>query len=261
MSLKGRTALVTGSTSGIGKAIAESLAAAGADIVLNGLGEAAAIEAQRRALAGTAGVKVHYNGADLANGPAIDAMIRETEALFGRLDILVNNAGIQHVSPVEDFPPEQWDRVIAINLTSNFRAIRAALPGMKARGWGRIVNIASAHGLTASVNKSAYIAAKHGVVGLTKAVALEAATHGVTCNAICPGWVLTPLVEKQIHDRAREAGISYEAMKVKLVADRTPTQQYVTPAQIGGLAAFLCTPAADQMTGTALSVDGGWTAQ
>jgi len=261
MSLKGRTALVTGSTSGIGKAIAESLAAAGADIVLNGLGEAGAIEAQRQALARSAGVKVHYNGADLASGPAIDAMVKQAEALFGRLDILVNNAGIQHVAPVDEFPPEQWDRVIAINLTSNFRAIRAALPGMKARGWGRIVNIASAHGLSASVNKTAYVAATHGVVGLTKAVALEVATRGITCNAICPGWVLTPLVEKQIRDRAEEAGIGYEQMKVKLVADRTPTQEYVTPAQIGGLAAFLCSPAADQMTGAALSIDGGWMAQ
>lgn len=261
MSLKGRTALVTGSTSGIGQGIAEALAAAGADVVLNGFGRREEIERLREEMAQAHGVRVHYNAADLTDGAQIDRMIAEAQALFGGLDILVNNAGIQHVSPIESFPLDVWDRVIAINLTSSFRAIRQALPGMRERGWGRIVNVASAHGLSASPQKAAYVAAKHGVVGLTKVVALETATDPITCNAICPGWVLTPLVEQQIRDRAREAGLSYEEMKVKLVADRTPSREYATPEQIGGLTVFLCGPAAEQITGAALSIDGGWMAQ
>jgi len=259
--LKGKAALVTGSTSGIGQAIAEALAEAGATVMLNGFGEPAAIEAQRSALAERSDATVLFNGADLSQGDAVEALVRDTQQRLGGLDILVNNAGIQHVSPVEDFPPDQWDRVIAINLTSNFRAIRAAVPEMRRRGWGRIINVASAPGLSASINKSAYIAAKHGVVGLTKGVALEVATSGITCNAICPGWVLTPLVEKQIRDRAQEQGVSYDDMRTRLVADRTPTKQYVTPKQIGGLAVFLCSSSADQITGTPLSIDGGWMAQ
>jgi len=259
--LKGKAALVTGSTSGIGQAIAEALAEAGAKVMLNGFGEPAAIEAQRSALAERSGATVLFDGADLSRGDAVEALVKDTQQRLGGLDILVNNAGIQHVSPVEDFPPDQWDRVIAINLTSNFRAIRAAVPEMRRRGWGRIINVASAHGLSASINKSAYIAAKHGVVGLTKGVALEVATAGITCNAICPGWVLTPLVEKQIRDRAQEQGVSYDDMRTRLVADRTPTKEYVTPKQIGGLALFLCSSSADQITGAPLSIDGGWMAQ
>jgi 3-hydroxybutyrate dehydrogenase len=258
--LRGRAALVTGSTSGIGEAIAEALAAAGADVMLNGLGEAKAIERQQAGLATAHGVRVLYNGADLSRGAEVEALVRDTQERLGGLDILVNNAGIQHVSPVEDFPPEQWDRILAINLSSNFHAIRAAVPQMRQRKWGRIINIASAHGLVASINKTAYIAAKHGVVGLTKAVALETAAAGITCNAICPGWVLTPLVERQIHDRAREQKLSYEEMRARWT-ERTPSQGFVEPAQIGGLAVFLCSPAADQITGAPLSIDGGWVAQ
>jgi 3-hydroxybutyrate dehydrogenase len=229
--------------------------------MLNGFGEAKAIERQAAELAKAHGVRVHYNGADLARGEDVAALVKDTQQRLGGLDILVNNAGIQHVSPIEDFPPEQWDRVLAINLSSNFHAIRAALPQMRQRKWGRIINIASAHGLSASVNKSAYVAAKHGVVGLTKGVALEVATAGITCNAICPGWVLTPLVEKQIHDRAREAGKSYEETRASWVEGRAATGQFVTPEQIGGLAVFLCSPAADPITGAPLSIDGGWMAQ
>jgi 3-hydroxybutyrate dehydrogenase len=258
--LKGRTALVTGSTSGIGQAIAEALAVAGADVMLNGFGEAKAIERQCAQLAEAHGVRVLYNGADLARGDEVEALVGDAQQRLGGPDILVNNAGIQYVAPVEDFPPEQWDRVLAINLTSNFRAIRAAVPEMRRRKWGRIVNIASAHGLIASINKTAYIAAKHGVVGLTKAVAVETAAAGITCNAICPGWVLTPLVEKQIHDRAREQSLSYEEMRARWT-ERVPSQAFVEPKQIAGLTVFLCSPAADQMTGTPLSIDGGWVAQ
>lgn len=259
--LKGKTALVTGSTSGIGEGIAKALAAEGANIVLNGFGEAAAIEALRQEIAEKNGVTVTYDGADMTKPAEIARMVKDAEGQFGSVDILVNNAGIQHVSPIEEFPEERWDAVIAINLSSAFHTTKAALPAMRGKGWGRVINVASAHGLAASANKSAYVAAKHGVIGLTKVTALETAGSGITCNAICPGWVLTPLVEKQIRDRAAEAGRSYEEMKVDLVAEKTPTKDFATPAQIGGLAVFLCSPSADQITGAPLSIDGGWIAQ
>lgn len=259
--LKGKTALVTGSTSGIGQGIAEALAAQGANVVLNGFGEAEAIEALRAGLAGQHGVTVTYDGADMSKPAEIARMVQDAEAEFGAVDILVNNAGIQHVAPIEEFPEERWDAVIAINLSSAFHSTKAALPAMRKKGWGRVINIASAHGLAASVNKAAYVAAKHGIIGLSKVTALETAGSGITCNAICPGWVLTPLVEKQIRDRAAEAGRSYEEMKLELVSEKTPTKDFSTPAQIGGLAVFLCSAAADQVTGAPLSIDGGWMAQ
>ncbi len=259
--LRGKTALVTGSTSGIGQGIAEALADEGANIVLNGFGDEAAIESLRAALAGRAGATVTYDGADLSQPAEISRMIADAEARFGAVDILVNNAGIQHVAPIESFPEERWDAVIAINLSSNFHAIKAALPGMRRKGWGRIVNIASAHGLAASPEKAAYVAAKHGVVGLTKVVAIEIGGSGITCNAICPGWVLTPLVEQQIRARAEASGRSYEEEKLALVAEKTPSKDFATPAQIGGLVVFLCSPAADQITGAPLPIDGGWIAQ
>ena len=259
--LTGKTAVITGSTSGIGRGIAEQLAAQGCDIVLNGFGEAAEIEALRGGLAETAGVAVTYSDADMNRPEQIATMIAGAEARFGALDILVNNAGIQHVAAIEDFPPEAWDRVIAINLSASFHSIRAALPGMKARGWGRIVNIASVHGLVASVRKAAYVAAKHGLVGLTKVVALETAGSGVTCNAICPGWVRTPLVEQQIAANAAEAGQSLEAAQRDMLAEKQPSGAFATPEQIGQLTGFLCSDTATQMTGAALNIDGGWAAQ
>jgi len=259
--LKGKTALVTGSTSGIGQGIAEALAAAGANVVLNGFGEAAAIEALRREIAEKNGVTVTYDGADMTKPAEIARMVKDAEAQFGAVDILVNNAGIQYVSPIEEFPDERWDAVIAINLSSSFHTTKAALPAMRGKGWGRIINIASAHGLAASANKSAYVAAKHGVVGLTKVTALETGGSGITCNAICPGWVLTPLVKKQIEDRAAASGRSYEEEKLELVSEKTPTKDFSTPEQIGGLAVFLCSASADQITGAPLSIDGGWMAQ
>jgi 3-hydroxybutyrate dehydrogenase len=259
--LTGRTALVTGSTSGIGRAIAEHLAGQGCNIVLNGFGAAAEIEALRLRLAETAGVAVSYSDADVSRPEEIAAMIAGAETQFGALDILVNNAGIQHVAAIEDFPPEAWDRILAINLSASFHSIRAALPGMKARGWGRIVNIASVHGLVASIHKAAYVAAKHGLVGLTKVVALEAAAAGVTCNAICPGWVRTALVEQQIAARAAETGQSLEDAQHDLLAEKQPSGQFATTAQIGQLAGFLCSDSAAQITGAALNVDGGWLAQ
>jgi len=259
--LKGKTAIVTGSTSGIGLGIADALAAEGCAIVLNGFGDAAAIEKQRRALAKRAGVEVAYSAADMSKPAEIAAMVAEAQARFGGVDILVNNAGIQHVSPIETFPTDAWENILAINLTSVFHGIRAALPGMRAKGWGRIINTASVHGLVASPFKSAYVAAKHGVVGLTKVVALETAGTGITCNAICPAWVLTPLVRKQIEARAAERGMSFEAAKVDLVAEKQPSKDFVTPEQLGALACFLCGDAAAQITGAALNVDGGWLAQ
>ncbi|MBC7951696.1 MAG: 3-hydroxybutyrate dehydrogenase [Rhodospirillaceae bacterium] len=259
--LKGKTAIVTGSTSGIGLGIAQALAAQGAHIMLNGFGDAAEIEALRAGLAVQYGVTVLYDGADLSQADACVALVRDAEARLGAVDILVNNAGIQHVSPVEDFPPERWDAVIAINLSSAFHTIRAALPGMKARGWGRIVNIASAHGLVASPNKSAYVAAKHGLLGLTKVVALENAETPVTCNAICPGWVLTPLVQRQIDARAAAEGVTVEFAARELLTEKQPSKRFTTPEQIGELTVFLCSGAASNMTGTSLPVDGGWTAQ
>ena len=255
--LQGKTAIVTGSTSGIGLGIACSLAEQGANLMLNGFGDnAPALAAVRRF-----GGKVSFHGADMSKPAEIEDMVRATEREFGAVDILVNNAGIQHVALVEDFPVEKWDAVIAINLSSAFHSTRAAIPGMKARNWGRIVNIASAHGLVASAQKSAYVAAKHGIVGLTKAVALEAATTGVTVNAVCPGWVLTPLVQKQIDERARNDGMSVEDARIKLLGEKQPSLQFTTPEELGALVVWLCSAAANNVRGVAWAVDGGWTAQ
>jgi 3-hydroxybutyrate dehydrogenase len=259
--LKGKVAVVTGSTSGIGLGIARALAKEGADVVLNGFGDAQAVEELRETLASQHKVKCLHDAADMTDPAAIARMIADAERCLGRVDILVNNAGIQHVAPVEEFPLDQWDKVLAINLSSSFHAIRAALPGMKTRGWGRIVNVASAHGLVASTGKAAYVAAKHGLIGLTKVVALETAQTGVTCNAICPGWVLTPLVQKQIEALAAREKISVDDAKKRLLAEKQPSQEFATPEQIGGIAVFLCSDAAAQMRGASLSVDGGWTAQ
>jgi 3-hydroxybutyrate dehydrogenase len=259
--LKGKSALVTGSTSGIGLGIARALAADGANVMLNGFGDPAAIEKLRRGLAEEFKVKVGFSGADISKPAEIHEMVRAATAELGGIDVLVNNAGIQHTAPVESFPPERWDAVIAINLSSNFHAIQAVMPEMKRRNWGRIINIASAHGLVASPQKAAYVTAKHGVVGLTKVVALETAATGITCNAICPGWVLTPLVQKQIDDRAAREGIPAAKAKLDLVSEKQPSHEFVTPEQIGALAVFLCSDAAAQIRGAALSIDGGWTAQ
>ena len=259
--LKGRSALVTGSTSGIGQGIAELFAREGADVMLNGLGDAGEIERLRARLAKDHGVKVLYHGADMTKPAEIAAMVKEAGKAFGRVDILVNNAGIQHVAPVDEFPPEKWDAIIAINLTSAFHTTRHALPHMKKKRWGRIVNIASAHGLVASPNKSAYIAAKHGIVGLTKATALEVAEHGIRVNSICPGFVHTPLVEKQIVDRAAENNMTRDQAIRDIILAPQPTKEFVTVEQIAGTALFLCSPAADQVTGAQFSVDGGWTAR
>ena len=258
--LHGRSAVVTGSTSGIGLGIAARFAAAGANVMLNGFGEPGEIERIRRDLAAQ-GARIGYHGADMAKPAEIGALVAAAAREFGAVDILVNNAGIQHVAPVQDFPPEQWERVIAINLSAAFYATRAALPGMLARNWGRIVNIASVHGLVASVQKSAYIAAKHGLVGFTKAVALETAETGVTCNAVCPGWVLTPLVDRQIRARAETEGKTYEQARLALVSEKQPSKEFVTPAQIAELALFLCGDGAAQIRGQAIAADGGWTAQ
>jgi 3-hydroxybutyrate dehydrogenase len=258
--LKGKTAIVTGSTSGIGLGIARALVAEGADIMLNGFGAAADIDALRGEFA-KRGVKVGYSAADMSKPAEIAALVEAATRELGRVDILVNNAGIQHVAPVEAFPVEKWDAILAVNLSAAFHAIRAALPQMKSRGWGRIINIASAHGLVASVNKSAYVAAKHGILGLTKVVALETATTGITCNAICPGWVLTQLVQKQIDDLAAREKLSGEQARARLLGEKQPSMQFATPEQIGALAVFLCSEGAAQMRGAALPVDGGWVAQ
>ncbi|MEX0922743.1 MAG: 3-hydroxybutyrate dehydrogenase [Rhodovibrionaceae bacterium] len=258
--LQGKTALVTGSTSGIGLAIATVLAEQGANLVLNGFGDAGEIESLRKGIENK-GVEAAYDGADMRDPAAIETMMHAAAQRFGAVDILVNNAGIQHVAPLEDFPTERWDAVIAINLSAVFHTTRHAIAGMKRRGWGRIVNIASVQGLIGSVHKAAYVAAKHGVNGLTKVTALEAAGTGVTCNSICPGWVLTPLVQKQVDAKAEALGLSDEEAKVALVAERMPSKEFVTPEQIGGLAVFLCSPAADNMTGTHLPIDGAWVAQ
>jgi 3-hydroxybutyrate dehydrogenase len=255
--LQGKTALVTGSTSGIGLGLAQALAAQGANIVMNGFGEVDAALAQVRAL----GVQVSYHGADMSKPADIEDMVRHAQATFGGVDVLVNNAGIQHVARIENFPPERWDAVIAINLSSAFHASRMVLPGMLARNWGRILNIASVHGLVASADKSAYVAAKHGLVGLTKVTALENATTGVTCNAICPGWVLTPLVQKQVDAKAAALGISNEQAKRQLLAEKEPSLQFTTPEELGALAVFLCSKAADNVRGVAWNMDGGWAAQ
>jgi len=258
--LSGKSALVTGSTSGIGAAIARALASAGANVTLNGFGDPAEIERQRAALAREFKVDVAYSPADMTQPGEIAETIRGAEKRFGSLDVLVNNAGIQHVAPLEDFPLEKWDAIIAINLSSAFHTARAALPGMKRRRWGRIINIASAHGLVASVQKAGYVAAKHGLVGLTKVVALETANNGITCNAICPGWVLTPLVEQQIAARAATSGETIEAEKLALLSEKQPMHAFTTPEGIAALAVFLCGEAAATITGANLSIDGGWTA-
>ena len=257
MILKGKTALITGSTSGIGLGIALGLARQGAHIVLNGFGD---IEGAKALFAGL-GVQVAYQGADMSKPAEIEAMMSYAIEGFGAVDVLVNNAGIQHVANVEDFSVERWDAIIAINLSAAFHTSRLALPGMKARNWGRIINVASAHGLVASAAKSAYVAAKHGLVGFTKAAALESATTGVTVNAICPGWVLTPLVQKQIDARAAREGISVDQARVALLGEKQPSLQFTTPEQLADLAVFLCSPAADNVRGVAWAVDGGWTAQ
>jgi 3-hydroxybutyrate dehydrogenase len=259
--LVGKCAVVTGSTSGIGLGIARAFAKAGINIMINGFGEFEEIEAIRQNLESEFGVKARYSNADMTQAVEITAMIEHAREQLGGVDILVNNAGIQHVEPVETFPVAKWDAIIAINLSSSFHTIRAALPEMKARKWGRIINMASAHGLVASPFKSAYVAAKHGLLGLTKAVALEAAEHGVTANAICPGYVLTPLVEKQIPETAAVRGISQEEVIRNVLLCAQPTRHFVTTEQIGTIAAFLCTSAAASITGAAIPVDGGWTAQ
>ena len=255
--LKGKTALVTGSTSGIGLGIAQALARQGANIVLNGFGDVDGPKAQVEAH----GVKVGYHGADMSKPADIEAMMTYAAAEFGRVDILVNNAGIQHVARIENFPVERWDAVIAINLSSAFHATRLALPAMREANWGRIINVASVHGLVASAEKSAYVAAKHGIVGLTKVTALENATTGVTCNAICPGWVLTPLVQKQVDAKAAALGISNEEAKKVLLGEKEPSMQFTTPEELGELAVFFCSPAGNNVRGVAWNMDGGWTAQ
>lgn len=259
--LKGKTALVTGSTSGIGQGIARALAAQGANIVLNGFGEPQQIESDRASLADEFGVQVLYNGADMTQPAQIEAMFSEAKEVFGGVDILVNNAGIQHVAPVDEFPVEKWNAIIAINLSSAFLCIQQALPKMKEKGWGRIINLASAHALVASPFKSAYVAAKHGVAGLTKTVALEIAEQGITCNAICPGYVWTPLVENQIADTAKARGITEDEVINDVLLTAQPTKKFVTVEQLGEVCCFLCTDAGSSMTGSIMPVDGGWTAK
>jgi 3-hydroxybutyrate dehydrogenase len=259
--LKGKSAVVTGSTSGIGLAIAKALAQAGANVTLNGFGDKAAIEAERAGIEKAFGVKASYSPADMTKPAEIADMIRTAEKTYGTVDILVNNAGIQHVAPIEEFPIEKWDQIIAINLSAAFHAIRAAIPGMKARKWGRIVSTASAHSLVASPFKSAYVTAKHGLTGLTKTVALEVATLGITANCISPGYVWTPLVEKQIPDTMKARGMTEEQVKQDVLLAAQPTKQFVTPEQVAALALYLCSDAAAQITGANLSIDGGWTAQ
>ena len=255
--LKGKTAVVTGSTSGIGLGIAKALAEQGANIVMNGFGEKDAAIAEVKAF----GVEVEYHGADMSKPAEIEDMMRTAEKRFGGVDILVNNAGIQHVANVEDFPVDRWDAIIAINLSSAFHTSRMALPGMKQRNWGRIINLASVHGLVGSAQKSAYVAAKHGIVGLTKVTALETAQTGVTCNAICPGWVLTPLVQKQVDARAEKDQVSNDEAKKRLLSEKQPSGEFVTPEQLAALAVFFCSPAATQVRGVAWNMDGGWVAQ
>ncbi|MCX7892866.1 MAG: 3-hydroxybutyrate dehydrogenase [Burkholderiales bacterium] len=259
--LEGRTAVVTGSTSGIGLGIARALAAQGANVMLNGFGEPAAIEKLRAGLAAEHGVGVAYSSADMTKPAEIRAMVAQAVAELGGADILVNNAGIQHVAPIERFPDERWDAVLAVNLSAAFHATKAALPHMRARNWGRIVNIASAHGLVASVEKAAYVAAKHGIVGLTKVTALETARTGITANAIAPGWVLTDLVQKQIDALAAREKLDRPQAKDRLVGEKHPSREFVTVEQVAGVAVFLCSEAANEIRGATLSVDGGWTAQ
>ncbi len=259
--IKGKSAIVTGSTSGIGLGIATSLAAEGCNLLLNGFGDPKAIEALRAELAEKYRIKVVYSPADMSKPADIRAMIALAESELGACDILVNNAGIQFVAPIEDFPDDKWDAIIAINLSASFHAIKAAVPGMAKRRWGRIVNIASAHGLVASGGKVAYVSAKHGLLGMTKVVAIDHANDGITCNAICPGWVLTPLVQKQIEDHAKEQGIPVDKAKENLLKEKQPMLQFSTPEHLGALTVYLCSDAAETITGTTVSMDGGWTAQ
>jgi len=259
MSLKGKTAIITGSTSGIGLGIAQGFAAEGINLVINGFGDAAEIEKECAGLEAMS-VKAVYNGADMTKPDEITAMVEDAVREFGSIDIIVNNAGIQNVAPVEDFPPEKWDAIIAINMSSSFHTVRAAIPHMKKKGWGRIINIASAHGLVASPFKSAYVTAKHGMLGFTKTVALEVAQNNITCNAICPGYVLTPLVEKQIPDTAKARGLTEEQVKHDVLLAAQWTKKFVTVEQLAGTALFLCSDYAENITGTHIAVDGGWTA-
>lgn len=261
MSLKGKTALVTGSTSGIGLGIGRSLAQAGADVMLNGFGDAAQIETVRKSLETEFGVRVGYSPADMSKPGEVAAMVADTARTLGGPDILVNNAGIQHVADIADFPDDRWHAIIAINLSAAFFAMKAAIPAMKAKGWGRIINVASAHGLVASGQKVAYVAAKHGVVGATKVAAIELANDGITVNAICPGWVKTPLVERQLEARAAADGISAEEAGRLFLAEKQPMLRFSTPEGVGGLAVFLCSEAASTITGVPVSIDGGWVAQ
>jgi 3-hydroxybutyrate dehydrogenase len=258
--LKGKTAVVTGSTSGIGLGIAEGFAKEGVNLVLNGFGDAKEIETIRAGLASKFGIKVTYDGADMSKPEQIEAMMKKAAADFGGVDILVNNAGIQHVCPVEDFPTAKWDAIIAINMSSAFHTTKMAVPYMKSKGWGRIINVASAHAMVASPFKSAYVASKHGIMGFTKTVALEVAEKGITCNAICPGYVLTPLVEKQIPDTAKARGMTEEQVKKDVLLAAQPTKQFVTTEQVAGTAIFLCSDSAASITGTNIMVEGGWTA-
>ncbi|WP_284338021.1 3-hydroxybutyrate dehydrogenase [Comamonas sp. NoAH] len=259
--LKGKTALVTGSTSGIGLGIAQALAAQGANVLLNGFGDAEAAKAQVAQSGQSQGIVVDYHGADMSNPSEIEAMMAFGTERFGRLDIVVNNAGIQHVAAIESFPTEKWDAILAINLSSAFHTTRLALPAMQKANWGRIINVASVHGLVGSAQKSAYVAAKHGIVGLTKVTALENATSGVTCNAICPGWVLTPLVQKQVDAKAAEQNLTIEAATQQLLGEKEPSMQFTTPEELGALAVFFCSPAANNVRGVAWNMDGGWAAQ
>jgi 3-hydroxybutyrate dehydrogenase len=261
MSLKGKVALVTGSTSGIGLGIAHALAAEGADILLNGFGDPGQIASLREEIAASFRVRVGYSGADISRPAEVAAMVGQAAEELGGPDILVNNAGVQFVANVADFPDEQWDRVIAINLSGAFHAMKAVIPGMQARGWGRIINVASAHGLVASAQKAAYVAAKHGLLGLTKVAALELANAGITVNAICPGWVLTPLVQKQLDDRAAREGRPLEEITRALLTEKQPMAKFTTPESIGALAVFLSSDAAATITGSPISIDGGWVAQ
>lgn len=259
--LKGRTAIITGSTSGIGAGIARTLAANGCAIMLNGFGEEEAIESERFQLARAFNVQVLYNGADISQASQCAELVEDAAARLGRVDILVNNAGIQHVAPIESFPVERWDLVLAVNLTAAFHTIRKSLQLMRSSGWGRVINIASSHGLVGSVGKAAYVAAKHGLVGLTKVVALETAGSGITCNAICPGWVLTPLVQSQIETKAKAEGIDVEEASKRLLREKQPSGLFTTVEQVSSLALYLCTESASNLTGTAIPIDGGWLAQ
>jgi 3-hydroxybutyrate dehydrogenase len=260
-SLANKTALVTGSTSGIGLGIARCLAAEGANIIFNGFGDANEIASMQASVEQEFQIQTAYHNADMSQPEQISAMMESAKKQFGSIDILVNNAGIQYVAAIEDFPVEKWDAIIAINLTSAFHTTRLALPMMREKNWGRIINLASVHGLVASAQKSAYVAAKHGLVGFTKSTALETANSGITCNAICPGWVLTPLVQKQVDARAEKDGISNDAAKKALLAEKQPSGEFVTPEQLGALAVFMCSDAGGQVRGVAWNMDGGWVAQ